>query len=187
MKKLVLFGDSILGGYEDGRVTNSIAQKIQAAFPTYNVQTQIIPGGTTDDALNAVYPKVTSTHPDLVIMNFGVNDAQVRFGMSAGKYNNNLNNLVENIGPKKVILVSPSYTNWRVADNQSWPRILQFELVTEHVAAKYELPFFDLAKKMQTFDHPNDLLQEDGIHFLPEANELLTDTLIELIKEHANN
>lgn len=183
MAKIVLFGDSILGGFSSGRLTPVITNQLQAAFPNDQIANLSIAGATTFDALEFLDVNVNSKHPDLVILNFGINDASNSLGLSAGRYNSNLNNLVEKIGPQKVILISPSYTNWRVASDQSWTRILQFSLVTEHVAKSYQTKFLNLSQLMYREPHPEQLLQKDGIHLNARGNELLLKHLIPLIKE----
>lgn len=181
MAKILLFGDSIMGGFKNGRHTSAITKPIQQAFPKDTVINVSISGATTDDALDYLSLNVLNAKPHVVVLAFGANDAAVKLGMTPGRFNTNLNRIIEKIGPKKVILVSPPYTNWRVASNQSWPRILQFELVAEHVAHTYHLPYLDLAEEMQKSTHVNRYLQKDGIHFSDSGNRLLVKKLIPLI------
>lgn len=182
MAKIILFGDSILGGFTDGQMTNKVTNQLRRAFPADKIINNSMAGATTEQALANVNKRVIREHPTVVVVNFGVNDAGLALAMSAGRYNNNLNMLVEKIGAKKVILISPSFTNWRVDRDQSWTRILQFELVTEHVAKHYQLPFLDLAALMQQQQNPLTLLQSDGVHLNNQGIKLLVDHLIPLIR-----
>lgn len=183
MAKIILFGDSILGGYTNGQMTSKITNLIKQAFPTDKIVNASMAGATTDRALGNVNRRVMREHPDVVVLNFGVNDAGLKLAMSAGRYNNNLNILVEKIGAKRVIIVSPSLTNWRVASDQSWPRILQFELVTEHVAKHYQTPYLNLAELMQQQENVLELLQPDGIHLTDKGINLFIKNLVPLIKQ----
>ena len=37
MKKLILFGDSLLAGYTDGRATNIVTQGLQEKLPKFTI------------------------------------------------------------------------------------------------------------------------------------------------------
>jgi acyl-CoA thioesterase-1 len=119
----------------------------------------------------------------LVILALGTNDANMQFGLSAGRYAHNLQVLVDLIGVDKTILMGPSYTNWKIAKDQAWPKTLQFELVAEQCHIENNIPFLNFAKVMRETGHPNDLLQKDGIHLNQEGNKLLIEKLAELVKE----
>ena len=106
----------------------------------------------------------------------------MQFGLSAGRYAHNLQVLVDLIGADKTLLMGPSYTNWKVATNQAWPKTLQFELVAEECHLENKIPFLNFAKVMRQTGHPNKLLQKDGIHLNNEGNRLLIKNLAELVK-----
>lgn len=107
----------------------------------------------------------------------------MQFGLSAGRYAHNLQVLVDLIGADKTILMGPSYTNWKIAKDQGWPKTLQFELVAKQCHIDNDILFLNFAKVMRETGHPNKLLQEDGIHLNQEGNKLLIEELAELVKE----
>ncbi|CCI81452.1 SGNH/GDSL hydrolase family protein [Lactobacillus hominis] len=181
MKKIILFGDSILAGFKDGMPTDIITDSLAQRFPNIEILNHSVPGATTQEGLDFLDLRVTPPY-DLVVLGLGTNDASVNLGISAGRYAKNLEELVELIGKQKVILMGPSYTNWKVATDQAWPRTLQFELVAKECSRKNELPFLDLAYVLNKHPYPNELLQKDGIHLNEAGNKILIDKLAELIK-----
>ncbi|WP_436340910.1 SGNH/GDSL hydrolase family protein [Lactobacillus johnsonii] len=183
MKKLILFGDSLLAGYIDGHATNIVTQGLQEKLPNFTIINNSVPGSTTEEAIDFYDLRIKPFNYDLVILALGTNDANLQFGLSAGRYAHNLQVLVDLIGVDKTILMGPSYTNWKIAKDQAWPKTLQFELVAEQCHIENNIPFLNLAKVMRKTGHPNDLLQKDGIHLNQEGNKLLIEKLAELVKE----
>lgn len=183
MKKLILFGDSLLAGYIDGHATNIVTQGLQEKLPKFTIINNSVPGATTEEALDFYELRIKPFKYDLVILGLGTNDASMHFGLSAGRYAHNLQVLVDLIGADKTILMGPSYTNWKIAKDQAWPKTLQFELVAEECHVANNIPFFNLARIMRETGHPNQLLQKDGIHLNEEGNKLLIESLVKLVKE----
>ena len=175
MKKLILFGDSLLAGYIDGHATNIVTQGLQEKLPNFTIINNSVPGSTTEEAIDFYDLRIKPFNYDLVILALGTNDANMQFGLSAGRYAHNLQVLVD--------LMGPSYTNWKIAKDQAWPKTLQFELVAEQCHIENNIPFLNLAKVMCETSHPNDLLQKDGIHLNQEGNKLLIEKLAKLVKE----
>lgn len=183
MKNIILFGDSIMAGFQDGMPTDIITNSLQKNFPNYKIKNHSVPGCTTEEALDFLSIRCPKDSYDLVVLAMGTNDACVNIGLNAGRYARNLQQLVDQIGKDQLILVGPSYTNWKIALDHSWPKTLQFELVAKEAARRNQLPFLDLAKAMRSTHYPNELLQEDGIHLNQEGNQLLIDNLTTLIKQ----
>ena len=48
MKKLILFGDSLLAGYIDGHATNIVTQGLQEKLPNFTIINNSVPGSTTE-------------------------------------------------------------------------------------------------------------------------------------------
>lgn len=183
MQKIILYGDSILAGYRNNQATNLVTDALQAELPNEEIINHSIPGATTEEGLDFLSLRVTDNDYDAVVLGLGTNDCSVQLGLSPGHYAANLDELVDKIGANKVILMGPSYTDWEIAEDHSWPRTLQFQLVAEECAKHNQLPFLDLAKAMAKTDHPNELLEEDGIHLNDKGIAFLTKKLTPLIKE----
>lgn len=183
MQKIILYGDSILAGYRNGQATNLVTDALQTKFPNDEVINHSIPGATTEEGLDFLSLRVTDIDYDAVVLGLGTNDCSVQLGLSPGHYAANLDELVDEIGANKVVLMGPSYTNWEITEDHSWPRTLQFQLVAEECAKHNQLPFLNLAKVMEATDHPNELLEEDGVHLNDEGIDFLTEKLAPLIQE----
>ena len=52
MKKLILFGDSLLAGYIDGHATNIVTQGLQEKLPNFTIINNSVPGSTTEEAID---------------------------------------------------------------------------------------------------------------------------------------
>lgn len=182
MKNIILFGDSLLAGYIDGHATNIVTQGLQEKLPKFTIINNSVPGTTTEEALDFYELRIKPFKYDLVVLGLGTNDASMSFGLSAGRYAHNLQLLTDLIGANRTILMGPSYTNWKIAKDQAWPKTLQFELVAEECHVLNKVPFLNLGKVMRNTGHPNSLLQNDGIHLNKEGNKLLINNLAELIK-----
>ncbi|WP_054745603.1 hypothetical protein [Amylolactobacillus amylophilus] len=50
MAKIILFGDSILGGFTDGQMTNKVTNQLRQAFPTDKIINNSMAGATTEQA-----------------------------------------------------------------------------------------------------------------------------------------
>lgn len=183
MQKIILYGDSILAGYRKGQATNLVTAALQKKLPQTLIINNSIPGATTEEGLDFLKLRVTSKEYSAVVLGLGTNDCSVQLGLSPGHYAANLEELVKQIGTRKVILIGPSYTNWEIAEDHSWPRTLQFQLVAEECAKKNYLPFLNLSKEMAKAEHPNDLLEDDGIHLNDQGIAFLSEKLTPLIKE----
>ncbi|MBD5430713.1 SGNH/GDSL hydrolase family protein [Lactobacillus sp.] len=183
MQNIILYGDSILAGFQNGHPTNLVTDALQTNFPNYRILNQSIPGATTEEGLDFLSLRVTESNYEAVVLGLGTNDCSVRLGLSPGHYAANLDKLVDKIGRDKVILMGPSYTNWKIAEDHSWPRTLQFQLVAEECAMHNYLPFLNLAKVMESTSTPNKFLEDDGIHLNNEGIIFLTQQLTPLIQK----
>ncbi|UQS82292.1 GDSL-type esterase/lipase family protein [Bombilactobacillus folatiphilus] len=179
MQRIVLFGDDTLGGVANNQVTDAITKRVATAFPQTQVINRSIPGHKTSDALTHVNRDVVKLNPAAVVLGFGVNDVSVHDEIKPGIFTSNLHKLMQLIGPYKVILLSPPYTDAQKQPNHNWPRQLQLTLAAEYVAQQLNVPFINLLKKMQHSHYAaKAYLQADGRNL----NELGWDLLMSLIK-----
>ncbi|WP_125588166.1 SGNH/GDSL hydrolase family protein [Companilactobacillus jidongensis] len=182
MKKIVLFGDSIMAGFHDGVMSDILTDAIQKNFPKDEVINVSIPGYKTSNAVTRVEQDIVSLKPDIVILGFGANDISTTDEIKPGKFSTNLSTMIETIGTSKVILLSPPYTDWVKNPTRPWTRQLQFELVTEHLAKQMNVSYIDLLHQMTNRSSVNDLLQKDGLHFTKDGYILLESKLVPEIK-----
>ncbi|MBA1394043.1 lipase, partial [Lactobacillus sp. XV13L] len=165
------------------RVTDCFTKQIQAAFADTKVINCSIPGHKTSDALTHVQRDVVALQPNVVVLFFGANDILTIHEMKPGYFTNNLEHIITEIGPEKVVLISPPYVDYHKHPERSWPRQLQFSLAAEQMAKSYNLPFINLLEAMQASKHPEQYLQADGLHFSDQGYELLANLLIPAIQQ----
>lgn len=186
MKRIVLFGDSTMMGFRDGKASDILAKCIRKDFPGYEVINMSISDYKTNNAMTRV-DRVKRLNPAVVILGFGVNDISTDDEIKPGKFAANLTNIIETLGSSKVILLSPPYIDWIKDPTRPWTRQLQFELVTEHLSKQLDVSYIDLLHDMANCDNLNDLLQADGLHFTKQGYSLLEDELIPEIKATLTN
>lgn len=186
MKRIVLFGDSIMAGYHDGMVSSELTNRIRKAFPADKIVNISVPGYKTSNAV-AVIKKVTNIKPDVCVVALGANDISTTDEIKPGKFASNLTYILDEIGNNKTILVSPPYTNWQINPSRPWTRQLQFELVTEHLGKELNIPYIDLLHEMAAQPNVDNLLQTDGLHFSNKGYDLLENALVPKIKESLSN
>lgn len=186
MKRIVLFGDSTMMGFRDGKASDILAKRIRKDFSGYEVINMSISDYKTNNAMTRV-DRVKRLNPAVVILGFGVNDISTDDEIKPGKFAANLTNIIETLGSSKVILLSPPYIDWIKDPTRPWTRQLQFELVTEHLSKQLDVSYIDLLHDMANCDNLNDLLQADGLHFTKQGYSLLEDELIPEIKATLTN
>ncbi|MCH4009636.1 SGNH/GDSL hydrolase family protein [Companilactobacillus sp.] len=182
MKRIVLFGDSIMAGFHDGMVSSELTNRIRHAFPADKIINVSVAGYKTSNGV-AVIKKVTKLKPDICVVGLGANDISTTDEVKPGKFAANLTYILEEIGCKKSILISPPYTDWHRNPTRPWTRQLQFELVTEHLGKELNVPYIDLLHKMAAQANVNDLLQHDGLHFSSQGYDLLEEALVPMIQD----
>lgn len=180
MTKIILFGDSITAGYENGLTDFRLNDGIEKKFADVEVINAGIPGDNTSGAVNRVQDHVLKYNPDIVVIFFGANDAAVHSGVSVSEYKNNLESLIEDIGSEKVILIGGPFALQEVKYGLDRPleSIQKFSDTAEAVAKENEVTFVNFLSEMLS-RNPEELLQEDGLHFSREGYALL----IELINQ----
>lgn len=165
MKKIVLFGDSITGGYINKENTD-ILERLTAkhlsnmGVPEHTLVNLGVNGNTSRNGLARV-SEVLREDADIAVVFFGDNDA-VDQKISVSEYKENLTRIIQQIGRKKVQLVSPSYI--RVMDQE----VLEDYVTAAGSAAGEDTAFLDLYHHMKVYPGRNEFLQYDGLH-LSEA------------------
>lgn len=173
MHKIILFGDSITAGYEDGLTDFRLNEEIEAVFTNVEIINAGIPGDTSQGALLRVKDHVLKYHPDIVTGFFGANDVSKITGLKIEEYQENLITLIKEIGAEKIILIGPPYADQRYYKlERPLNRLKEFNHVAKKIAADYSMSYIDLLTEM-TKEEPLSLLQADGLHFSRQGYQLL--------------
>jgi lysophospholipase L1-like esterase len=168
---IVAFGDSITAGFAVRRGFPSLwKEMLQQKFPEAKVEmiNSGISGDTSQDGLARLDWAVLSYEPDLVTINFGINDAVL--DISVDEFKANLIKMVRRIraGPNSEILLLSS----QPLESPPYDRIVQdYYRAVEDVAREMEVGFVDVFKAWMErvragtplgsliipgLDHPND-------------------------------
>lgn len=185
MKRILLFGDSIFNGYRQGRdtdlVTKGLAKRLGPNFKVDNISRT---GGTTFEAL-ALLEKVPKDL-DLIILEYGTNDASTGWGISLENYRQNLQTLVNRLLPAELIIVGPSAPEPGNAEiNQFYgeKRLQQYNQIAQNCAQAHHLPFLNLLALFGHLPDPNSYYQADGQHLTDKGNDLLLNALAPLVRK----
>ena len=181
----VAFGDSITAGGEATKPAliywQRWADQLGRKYPRSEIQaTNAATGGdNTANGLERLQDKVLNCHPDLVLIAFGMNDAnRSPFGVPVETFAQNLRVMIDRIRNQtqaEIILCSafPPNPNWHWASG----RMEEYALATERVAREKKCAYADVyhnwvklaaAKKPEdllgnNINHPNDF--GHGIYF----------------------
>lgn len=168
---IVCFGDSITAGYAVRRGFPSFwLESLRQRFPDSKIEmiNSGISGDTSQDGLGRLDWAVLSYEPDLVTINFGINDCVL--GLSLEEFEMNLVEMVRRIraGPDSEILLLSSQPLESPPYDQ---RVLDYYQTVERVAKEMNVGFVDVygawMKRVQAgmpldslilpgLDHPNE-------------------------------
>ena len=141
---IVCFGDSITAGYAVRRGFPSFwLESLRQKFPDSKIEmiNSGISGDTSQDGLSRLDWAVLSYEPDLVTINFGINDCVL--GLSLEEYEMNLVEMVRRIraGPDSEILLLSSQPLESPPYDQ---RVLDYYQTVERVAKEMNVGFVDV-------------------------------------------
>ena len=141
---IVCFGDSITAGYAVRRGFPSfLLESLRQRFPDSKIEmiNSGICGDTSQDGLGRLDWAVLSYEPDLVTINFGINDCVL--GLSREEFEMNLVEMVRRIraGPDSEILLLSSQPLESPPYDQ---RVLDYYQTVERVAKEMNVGFVDV-------------------------------------------
>ena len=141
---IVCFGDSITAGYAVRRGFPSfLLESLRQRFPDSKIEmiNSGISGDTSQDGLSRLDWAVLSYEPDLVTINFGINDCVL--GLSLEEFEMNLVEMVRRIraGPNSEILLLSSQPLESPPYDQ---RVLDYYQTVERVAKEMNVGFVDV-------------------------------------------
>ncbi|MEM8672532.1 MAG: GDSL-type esterase/lipase family protein [Cyanobacteria bacterium P01_G01_bin.67] len=106
MPKLICLGDSITAKEKDPSGILKLVPRLKQALPDWTVMNSGVPGDNSRGALNRLKSDVLDYSPDLVTVLLGTADASNRKGIDIEEYEHNLSSIIEQITPKKTLLIS---------------------------------------------------------------------------------
>lgn len=180
--RIVAFGDSLTQGWMTRKGYVDFLHEMLKE--RYHEQIEMInrgiPGNTSDDGLERLRRDVLDRDPDLVLLQFALNDAYM--GSSPGRLKNNLKSMITRIrldtAAEILLLTSISIYNEaedRVADTF-------YEAITG-LAAEEKLPVAQVhsywKKKISQGMHHGDLVQGDMVHPTVEGYRLMAEAVME--------
>lgn len=186
MRKLILFGDSITAGATHGYPTPTFSNKVRQALGDLPVDilNRGVLGDDTIGGLARIQSDVVQNNPDIVVIFFGTNDVQVP-QMTATKFQANLENMLEQIGADKCVLITPGIVGPTRIEHRPLATLKQYAQVVLDVATKHDLPVVNWFATASQHD-PAELLQSDDLHYAPRAYDLLLEKLAPLLRQALN-
>lgn len=182
MKKIILFGDSIFNGFRNGRDTDLITNLFQNKLRNYaQVENISKSGATTVEAID--FLKQIPEDTDLVVVEYGNNDAATAWGISSKNYEKNLTEILDTIGKSIVVgLCYPDPTNDEINQFYGDTRLDHYNAIAKEVAHNHQAPFVDILSPMRKLKHISTYYQADGQHLTDEGNEFLVNQIVPTIK-----
>lgn len=188
--KIICFGNSITNGYKVNTkitVENPYPYALQKLLQKKYKNDSILVikegknGRRTDQAL-LYLPQIIAQKPDILILEFGINDVYSNF--SSDFFNQKINEIVEKLKENKIktLITSPTpiLTNYSKKVWELTKKLHQF-------CQKKQIPFVNLYEKVEKMAKEKKLtMQEilpDNIHFADEYYAYLADIIFEYFYE----
>jgi lysophospholipase L1-like esterase len=134
-----------------------------------------VPGSTAAEGHRRI-SSVVENNPDLVIIQFGLNDCFS--GLTVSSFGSALERLIEPINPNERLIVL--VTSCPVVDRDFQKRLDPFYMEIIKLGQQYDLPVADLANywdaNKQSDDEP--LYQSDGVHPTDAGHQLMAQGLL---------
>lgn len=183
--KILFFGDSLTARHE-GLNEPMLTAKLKSYFPDHLLINKGVGGNTTNDAMKRFKKDVLSEHADLVVIQFGSNDSAVHKHVSRELYQANLEQMVDAIGPKRCILVTPPPVDESLQPNRSNQVLASYGEAVKEVAKDKGTGFVDLYQAFLEHPDTNEVLrgeENDGLHYGDAGYTLVAETLATVIEK----
>lgn len=183
MKKIILFGDSIFNGFRQQHDTDLVTKLFQEKLQNYaQVENISKSGATTVEGIDYL-TQIPQAH-DLVIVEYGNNDATTAWGISPKNYEKNLSQILSAVGKSIVVgLCYPDPNNAEINQFYGDKRLNLFNSIAKKVALKHNANFVDILPAMRKLKHISTYYQADGQHLTDKGNEFLVNQIIPVIKK----
>ncbi|QIK69306.1 SGNH/GDSL hydrolase family protein [Erysipelothrix sp. HDW6C] len=184
MKKIVLYGDSIAAGSWRGSASDMLDKKIVhemklQGLSDYEIVNLGVPGASTTSALENV-AKAVSEHPDILVLNVGINDA-ISILNNISEYATNINAILEAFPTSQIIVLGPSYVDDLKKPQAIQAIILEYNKAIAQVAIDNQCHFIDIYELETREGNPNIFLQEDGLHPSEFGYEMIANRIVATI------
>ena len=185
-KVYVAFGDSITDGYGVSRgFVSLLALKISAANPGLDLATinTGMSGDTSQGGLYRLGRDVIDHRPDLVTINFGVNDAFS--GISPEQLSDNLRDMVsriQDIGCDRILLLSCEVIPEDWAEQQVLPYWETMRAVAEEVGCVYADVHGRWIEELRAGRPESDLIISGDLHPNEEGHRVIAEAVFEAME-----
>lgn len=182
----VAFGDSITEGYGVTRNFVSIlCEKITKAYPSLDLKpvNAGMSGDNSRDGLYRLERDVLECNPDLVTVNFGVNDAFS--GISVSQYEDNLRKIAGRIaasGCEKIVLLSCEVIPEKWAEKQVLPYWDAMENTAEKTGCIYADVHGRWLAELMSGRPESDLLIPGDMHPNEEGHNIIAEAVWKAIQ-----
>lgn len=209
--RIVAFGDSTTAPRDTLVV---YAERLAQDLTAHEIEAEIInagvPSNTTDDARKRFQTDVLDRNPDLVVLQFGINDAAVNVWqdppetqprVSREQYRDNLRYFLRELAARDIrsILMTPNPTRWAPKTRELYGKppynpddadgfnvlLREYAEVVRDVAAETETPLVDVYAAFQSHGAVEgqsvDSLLLDGMHPNNAGHALVANMLAEAI------
>ncbi len=208
IQTIVVFGDSTTAARGKLEIyANLLASELPAMGIPTGIINAGIGGNTTQNATSRFEKDVLEKNPDLVVIQFGINDSAIdvwekppasETRVSKDKYIKNLQNFVETLKTRKcsVILMTPNPIYWTQALKNYYGKppylpddpdgfnvtLREYAQAVRQLAEKQKIPLIDVYAAFSDYgkmknQNVNDLLL-DGMHPNDKGHRIVADLLI---------
>jgi lysophospholipase L1-like esterase len=180
-KKLVLFGDSLLGCFG-----KDLIRQLEAKVPRTDVYNCAAGGLNSDDGVQkAAY--IAKLEPDYVILSFGANDAAPwKKQVSLEQFNKNMDTIMRVFRGSKIIvfLTPPVNDPNEPEETKRYNDLLdQYSAVSKKVCQKHSVRYVDSPTVYgNLLKSGNDYHMGDGVHLDEKGYEVFIDQVAKVIK-----
>lgn len=211
----VAFGDSTtapreVGGHPLEVYSTLVERRLTGEGVIPRVINKGVPGNTTADALKRLSRDVLALHPDIVLLQFGINDSAVDVwrtppavspSVPLAEYEANLREMVRQLrnAGVEVVLMTPNPVRWtpelrklyssppyKPSDPDGWNVLLaDYAACVRRVATSEKVKLVDIYTAFQAYGkqpgHSIDELLLDGMHPNDNGHRLVADLIIETL------
>lgn len=182
MKKIILFGDSIFNGYRNGQDTDLVTNLFKRELKNYaQVENISRSGATTVEGVDYL-AQIPQDH-DLVVVEYGNNDAATAWGISPESYEKNLSHILDSVGKAVVVGLCNPNPDSDVFQYYGNDRLDLFNNIAKKVAQSNYAPFVDILEPMRNLKDKLTYYQADGQHLTDKGNEFLVSQIVPAIKK----
>lgn len=183
----VAFGDSITDGYGVSRgFVSFLTEWISIAFPELDLRivNTGMSGDTSRGGLYRLGRDVLDHRPDLVTINFGVNDAFS--GISPGQFADNLREMairIRDIGCEKILMLSCEAIPEEWAERQVLPYWDAMRALAQETGCVYADVHGKWVREVRAGRSESELIIPGDLHPNEEGHRLIAEAVFEAIKE----